>query len=236
MENFTTPTDFSLKSITIAPNNGNEPVEISKLVNEFQYGENIESPFLSGMMEVVDSGGLLQSLPIQGGEKVKIKVRTTFSEELYEYELIVWTVANRYARQNKQVYTLGLISEEALLNEITRVHKPLSGNPESIVKDLLTNDIKTKKEVFSEQSKFEVKLNSSRRRPFDILTSITRNGVSPLSDSQSSSSKKDRNSTQKSEGETTQTVKGTAGFFFWKQREVIISLLLILYVLMRIVN
>lgn len=218
MENFTSPTDFSLKSITIAPNNDKEPVEISKLVNEFQYGENIESPFLSGMMEVVDSGGLLQSLPIQGGEKVKIKVRTTFSEELYEYELIVWTVANRYARQNKQVYTLGLISEEALINEITRVQKPLSGNPENIVKDLLTNSIKTKKTVFSESSKFEVKLISARRRPFDILTSITRNSVSPLADSQVSSSKKDSNATQKSEGETTQTVKGTGGFFFWETR------------------
>jgi len=218
MEKFSSPTDFSLQSIRITPNNGQDPVEISKLVNQFDYGENIESPFLSGMMEVVDSGGLLQGLPIQGGEKVTISVRTNASEEPYDYTLIIWTVADRFARQNKQVYKLGLISEEVLVNEITRVSKPLSGNPESIVIDLLKNSINTSKEIYSEPSKFEVKLTSNRRRPFDILTSITRNSVSPQVSYTNSKDKKDKTSTQKSQGETTQSIKGSGGFFFWETK------------------
>lgn len=218
MEKFSSPTDFVLKSVRIFPNNSKQPVEISQLVNSFDYVENVEAPFLSGMMEVVDSGGLLQGLPIQGGEKVTISVITSSSEEPYDYTMVIWTVANRFARQKKQAYTLGLISQEALINEITRISKPLSGNPESIVVDLLKNSIKTNKTIYSEPSKFEVKLIPARRRPFDILTSITKNSVSPQVSYTQSSSKKDKNSTQKSSGETSQSIKGSGGFFFWETK------------------
>lgn len=156
MDKFSSPTDFTLKSVQITPNSDKQPVEIVQLVNSFDYVESVESPFLSGMIEVVDSGGLLQGLPIQGGEKVTISVNVN-TEETISYTMVIWTVANRFARQQKQAYTLGLISQEALINEITRVTKPLSGNPESILKDLLTNSIKTEKEIYSEPSKFEVK-------------------------------------------------------------------------------
>ena len=217
MDKFSSPTDFTLKSVQITPNSDKQPVEIVQLVNSFDYVESVESPFLSGMIEVVDSGGLLQGLPIQGGEKVTISVNVN-TEETISYTMVIWTVANRFARQQKQAYTLGLISQEALINEITRVTKPLSGNPESILKDLLTNSIKTEKEIYSEPSKFEVKIIPNRRRPFDILTSITKNSVSPQSSYESSNTKKDKNATEKSSGETAQSVKGTGGFFFWESK------------------
>lgn len=218
MEKFSSPTDFALKSVRITPNNSKEPVEIGQLVNSFDYVESVNSPFLSAMMEVVDSGGLLQGLPIQGGEKITISLKTSSSESPYEYELMIWTVANRFARQQKQAYTLGLISSEALVNEITRITKPLSGNPESILTSLLRDYIKTDKPIYSEPSKFEIKFLPNRRRPFDILESITRNSVSPQVSYESSKNKKDKNNTKESGGETSQSIKGTGGFFFWETK------------------
>ena len=211
MAQFSKPTDFLLKSVKIKPNNDKGPQEIKTLINSFDYVERIDAPFLSGIMEVVDSGGLLQGLPIQGGEEVTITVLTTASEELYEYKLIVWTVKNRFARQNKQAYNLGLISKEVLLNEITRVAKPLNGNPQAIVKDLLQNSLKTEKTINSEPSKFDVKLIANRRRPFDILNQITGNSVSPQVNYTSGKDKS-------SGGETSQSIKGSGGFFFWENK------------------
>ena len=219
MEKFSSPTDFVLKSVQITPNNSKSPVEVAQLVNSFDYVESVNSPFLSGMLEVVDSGGLLQGLPIQGGEKITVVVNTSASESPVTYDLVIWTVANRFARQNKQAYTLGLISQEALINEITRITKPLSGNPESILIDLLQNSIKTDKTIYSEPSKFEVKFIPNRRRVFDIMESITRNSISPQSSYESSTTQKDKNSTTTtSGGESQQSIKGTGGFFFWETK------------------
>jgi len=210
MEKFGSNTDFQLKSVKIYPNAGGAPVEIRQLINSFNYAESVLSPTLSGTMEVVDSGGLLSGLPIQGGEKVVVSVKTNASEEVYEYTMLIWTIGNRYAQQNKQAYTIGLISAEGLLNETTRITKPLSGNPESIVKDLLQNAIKTEKTLYSEPSKFDIKFIPNRRRPFDIIHSITKKSVSPQTNYSSTNS---GNSNQ-----SEQQVKGSGGFFFWESK------------------
>lgn len=218
MEKFTSPTDFRLKSVRITPNNGKDPYEIRNIVSMFEYGEEVDMPFLSAKMDIVDSVALLQTLPIQGGEKVEISIIGSFSEEPVDYTLYVWTVSNRFARQQKQTYTLGLISLEAILNESTRVTKPLSGNPENILKDLLQNSIKTDKTIRTEPSKFEVKFIPNRRTPFSIMRSITRNSVSANAEYTSDETKKDKNKTEKSEGETTQSIKGSGGFLFWESK------------------
>ena len=210
MEKFKSNTDFSLKSVKVYPNDGRKPFQVRQLINSFNYVENITNPFLSATMEVVDSGGLLQGLPIQGGETVEISVQTNISEEPFDYKMFIWTVGNRFVRQQKQVYTLGLVSAEALINEVTRVNKPLFGNPESIIIELIKNTLKTSKDVFSEPSKFETKLIPNRRRPFDIIASLAVKAVSPQANYTSTNSS--------NKNETAQQIKGTGGFFFWESK------------------
>jgi hypothetical protein len=210
MEKFGSNTDFRLKSVRIFPNNGKKPYEIGQLINAFNYVESITNPFLSATMEVVDSAGLLSGLPIQGGETIEITVQTNIREEAVTYSMVIWTLENRFVRQQKQSYTLGLVSAEALINEVTRVNKPLSGNPESIIIDLLKNTLKVSKDVFSEPSKFETKLIPNRRRPFDIIASLSVKAVSPQANYTSTNSS--------NKNETAQQVKGTGGFFFWESK------------------
>ena len=202
------PTDFTLTKVVIYPNGSKQPRPITPLINSFEYVENITTPFLSAKLEVVDSAGLLTGLPIQGGERVVIEVDAKAFKKKVEYEFVVWTIQNRFARQQKQSYDIGLVSAEALLNEVTRVNKPLSGNPESIVKDLLTNTLKVSKTVYSEPSKFETKLIPNRKRVFDLIADIAVKSVSPQTNYSST------NSSNKNKSE--QQVKGSGGFFFWE--------------------
>ena len=194
-------TDFQLKSVKIYPSDGGGAIEVKSLVNSFNYVESITAPFLSATMEVVDSAGLLQGLPIQGAETVEVEVLTSFSEEAVKYVLVIWKVANRFAQNQKQAYTLGLISSEALNNEVMRVEKRLEGNPggkEGIVSKLLKESLKTNKEFYTETSKFNVKILSNAQRPFDIIATLAIRSVSPKASNETSSSK-----AEESDGKTT---------------------------------
>lgn len=210
MEKFGSNTDFRLKSVKVFPNDNRNPFVITQLVNSFDYVENIATPFLAANMEIVDSGGLLSGMPVQGGEAVEIVVLTNSGEEPITYNMIIWTLGNRYVRQQQQAYTIGLVSAEAMINEVARVNRQLSGNPESITKDLLQNVLNTNKELYSEPSKFDVKLISNRKRPFDLISTLAVKSVSPQTNYSST------NSTNKNE--SAQQIKGSGGFFFWESK------------------
>jgi hypothetical protein len=208
MEKFQNPSEFSLKSVTIAALGEKDGYEIKQMVGTFSYVESVTSPFVAATMVVVDSGGLLNNLPIQGGETVNIKVQTSSSEKPQEYKMLVWKITNRYVKNNAQSYTLGLISEEALNNEYFRLIKPLKGTGDKIVDEILKKSLKSDKDFFSESTEFEMKLIPANRRPFDVISSIA---VKSVSKGSTSSNKSDaKNEKQK--------VSGSAGFFFWETK------------------
>ncbi len=209
---FQSNTDFRLKSVRIYPQGNDKPIEIKQLVSAVNYVEDITSPFISATMEVVDSGGLLQGMPIQGGEKILIQVDTNIRDEAFEYSFVIWKIGNRYARQKKQSYTVGLISEEALVNEGTRVLTRQEGNPSEIVEKLVQKSLNSSKQFFSEPSKFQVKFLPNRRRPFDIISSLAIKAVSTKGTYNST------NSSDTSNDESIEEIRGSSGFFFWENR------------------
>ena len=218
MENFQSTKDFNLTSAELTPVGASKPVLIKGLVSKINYVESIIMPFISATMVLVDSAGLLQTLPIQGMEKVKFSVNTNARDEDFEYNFRVWKVANRYSQQNKQVYTLCLVSEEALVNETIRVSQRLQGNPESIVNKLLQESLylSSTKQIFSENSMFEVSYLPTRERPFDIIAKLVRKCVSPKAKYNTPPTAKKEKSSKKSSDESVGKIKGSGGFFFWE--------------------
>ena len=207
---FTSSTDFSLESFAITPHTG-ETEDAKKLISGIEYSESITNPFLMASATVVDSVGLLNRLPIKGGEKVAIKVLTNMGEEEITYEMVIWTVQNRFAEQKKQVYTLGLISAEAITNEIAQVTVGTTGNPYSIIGNCIKTDLKSNKELFGENSLFEVKMLPGLNRPFDFFGKMCTKSVSPQAKFQSSNTE--------NTNETKEEIKGSGGFFFWETRK-----------------
>lgn len=203
-------TEFSLKSVTISRIDDDSGYEIKQMVHSISYVESITSPFVAATMIVVDSAGLLNNLPIQGGETVTIKAKTTFSEEPQEYKMVVWRLGNRGTKNQTQAYTLGLISPEAINNECVRISKVLQGKPDEIIRKLLIEDLKTNKQIFpaDNTTKFSVKMIPANRRPFDLIASLAPKSVESNSPSSSTSSTRNEK----------QTVSGSAGYFFWENK------------------
>ena len=214
------------KGVELPPLNGD-------MILGFIHRESLLAPFISGVLAVSDTADFLNGLdidgnqsPIEGGEIVKITVKTPVSKnedgETYEYK--IWKIGNRVSINKKQAYGLALVSEEALLNETTRIvgripsggqndkeqpQKSISG----IVEDLIKTNIgiNSDKPFYSEDTKFKQVIIGARRRPFDIITALADKAVSTKGVTGSTGS----NSGSESD-ETKETIKGTAGFFFWE--------------------
>ena len=228
-------TQANLISCIVTNNQGVElPPLNGDMILGFIHRESLVSPFMSGVLAISDSADFLNGLdmdgnqsPIEGGEIVKITVKTPVSQsedgETYEYK--IWKIGNRISINKKQAYALALVSEEALVNETTRVmgripsggqndkkvpEKSISG----IVEDLIKTDIgiNSSKPFYSEDTKFKQVIIGARRRPFDIISSLSDKAVSTKGKTGN------ENSSSSDSSETKQTIKGTAGFFFWETK------------------
>ena len=227
-------TQANLISCIVTNNQGVElPPLNGDMILGFIHRESLLSPFMSGVLAISDSADFLNGLdmdgnqsPIEGGEVVKITVKTPVSksEEGETYEYKIWKIGNRISINKKQAYALALVSEEALVNETTRVmgripsggqndkkvpEKSISG----IVEDLIKTDIgiNSSKPFYSEDTKFKQVIIGARRRPFDIISSLSDKAVSTKGKTGS-----DNSSGSSESSETKETIKGTAGFFFWE--------------------
>jgi len=200
-----------IKKCVIYSADGEKNRDIKSLVGVFNYNESIMSPFIAGSIVIADSGGLYNSLPIQGFEKVVIEIQDALQKGPTTYTLYVWKVSNRIVQDKKQVYTLGLISLEALINETIKVQTPLTGKAEAIINKLLTSELKTNKKFYSQNSQFEFKMLPNRRRPFDIALSFRSRTVP-------GEEKKSNSNNQSSKSVSASSLKGTAGYFFWESK------------------
>lgn len=215
MAEFKSTTDFQLASVSITSASGKKSYDIKNLVQIFTYVESTNYAFLMATMVVVDSGGLINSMPIQGGEIVKVRVVTNASPNGEEYTLRVWKIDNRYVKNQDQVYTMGLVSEEALNNECVRVEVPISETPDKIIAQLLKEYLKTSKPYYAEPCLYSTKLIAARRRVFDIAALLMPKSV-PVTQGAPTET-----ATPKSNPATTGNEKrigGSAGYFFWENK------------------
>lgn len=202
---------ISLTRCVITKGDGSNPRPIGPdMIISFTVFENLLSPFMGAILSLSDSQNLINAYPIQGGENIEMEIKSSVSEEPIVYKFKIYKIGGRIVKNKSQVYTLGLVSPEALINETVRIQRPLTGNAESIVNQLIAKDLKSSKTVYSEPSRFETRMNPSRTRPFDVIAKLLNKSVSPKTDYKGSNSS--------NSSETAQQVKGSAGFFFWETK------------------
>ena len=191
----------------------------SDMIAAFDVFESIESPFMAGSLTVSDSKNFINDYPIEGGETIQMELKTTFSDTPIEYSFVISKIGARIIKNKMQVYELILCSPEALINESLRIQDSLEGNPETIVEKMLGNEyLDSKKELFSEPSRFEVKMIPNRTRPFDIIASLLKKSVSSKTTYTGKKYAKYEENRQNRPNSNSKPIKGSAGFFFWETR------------------
>lgn len=212
------------ESIVIESSDRSRQVDITNGSIMIDYYEDLFSPTITAKIRVVNTGntvkspndrdGQLQSLynglPLRGGERVAIKIAGNsarnpgldfFDPKKYLY---VSSISDVISENNRESFTLNLVSREAITNETTRVVKKYTTPINESVSSILTNVLKANKIGKIDNTSNSYQFIGNMRKPFTVLTWLAAKSVPGSSN--------DGTTTTPSSG-------GTAGFFFYQTKD-----------------
>ena len=202
--------------LKISSNFGDGAIDISGGVVDFQYYESVLSNHVTCTIAVMETGfemdksgkpkaskGLIDSLPIRGGERVDIIMEDNYGNELKIDEgLYVNRLRDVDAGTSQDLFFMDLASREYFANEQTRVTKRYEGsisqNVEKILKDVLLVESKPDVDETAEPYNFI----GNDKKPFYICTWLASKSIPQM---------------ESEEGEN--ATGGAAGYLFFQTRE-----------------
>ena len=144
-------------------------IDLKLGVVKFNYYEDLFSPTVTAQMLIVSAGGATKTnadgkgveslenvysgLPIRGGERIRIKIKPNSKSNIpLEFDtpekyFYVSNVSRQFSDGSKEIFTLDLVSREAITNETSRVVKrypkesKISDHVKTIITDRLASTI-----------------------------------------------------------------------------------------------
>ena len=180
------------EKFTIESVDQSKTADISAGVVNFRYYEDVYSPMLTATVVVANTGnviegddGKIQSLyngfPLRGGERLQIKIagNSDDNEGLELNDLYVGSITNVMIESGREIFTLNLVSREAITNETVRVCKkfPVAQKISDSVKDICENYLSTDKLYDIDETMNPYGFYGNMRKPFTILTMLASKSV-----------------------------------------------------------
>lgn len=189
------------EKILIYPIDGGKSFDIRGGVVQMQYFEDLYSPTFTATVQVVSTEDVYNTLPIRGGEKVEIHVTTPIEKQrkqepgVFEVTMYVNKISGYVQEKQMQMFTLHLVSKEAIVNQKKRVVKKYLGQKISeIIKDLLQIvEAENIEEIEETQNPYNFVGNM--RKPYTLAPMLAARGIPVGANSNS------------------------AGFFLWQTRK-----------------
>ena len=73
--------EFKLISCVLSKGDDTKPTALDRdMIASLSVHESIVSPFMGATMMISDSKGLLNTFPVEGGENIEIKLKTTWDD------------------------------------------------------------------------------------------------------------------------------------------------------------
>tara|TARA_B100001996_G_scaffold99444_1_gene74478 strand:+ start:1115 stop:2464 length:1350 start_codon:yes stop_codon:yes gene_type:complete len=194
-------------------NKGEDRFNITNSVLSFDYFENILEPSVSIRMVVANQISLIDAIPIRGGERVHFSISTGNGvfEPTEKLEFYVYKVSDVQAEDLKETFVLHLVTKDYISNETTRCQRKyqrlnIADHVKSILDDVLVTE--NYSDVNIEKTSNAYTFIGCNKKPFHTLMWLSPKSI-PTSEGPKGTSGKD----------TTAEAKGTAGFFFYENRE-----------------
>jgi len=137
------PQDYYIKTMNFLTSSG-QRIDLTKIMVEFSYFEDIYNFSISGYIRVEDAQGFIELLQLTGNEYIEInfgKVKNAVNINDQKYR--VYKIGDRASNSsNVERYNLYFCSDELLLSEQIKVTKTYSGKLISeMVQDILTDQL-----------------------------------------------------------------------------------------------
>ena len=178
----------NITKFEITSNKGGKSIDISGGVQEYRYYESVMSNHITATATYLETGndqdgaskGVLDSLPIRGGEKTQIQVNDA-SQEQNRIELpnglYVNRIRNAIPGTQQEMYYIDFASKEYFLNEQSRVLKRYEGKISDNVDTILRDVLKTTGQVDIDETSIEYNFYGNNRKPFYIVTWLASKSV-----------------------------------------------------------
>ena len=166
--------------------------DISAGVVGFSYFQDVFSPMITARVVVANTGnaiegedGKIQSLyngfPLRGGERLQIKIagNSQDNDGLEFNDFYVGSITDVMIDSGRELFTLNLISREAITNETIRVGKkfPSSQKISDSVGDICKNYLSSDKLYDVDETQNPYGFYGNMRKPFTVLTMLASKSV-----------------------------------------------------------
>lgn len=149
-------------------------VDVTNSILSVDYYEDILSPCITIVANLMNSSSILHNLPIRGGERVALGFNTLFGDIDFDEEksLYVNKVSSITPDSTSEMITLHLVPREVLTNETSRCQKRYNGNIKNTVENILKEVLLTERYLAEniEQTGNSYTFIGNYKKPFHILT------------------------------------------------------------------
>ena len=180
------------EKFTIISVDGSRTVDISTGVVSFNYYEDLFSPMKTAMVLVANTGNVIEGqggkmqsvyngLPLRGGERMEIKIAGNSQDNsgLEFNDFYIGSISNVLVDSGREMFTLNLISREAITNETIRVGKrfPSSQKISDSVQEICKNYLSSDKLYDVDETQNPYGFIGNMRKPFTVLTMLASKSV-----------------------------------------------------------
>ncbi len=163
---------------------GQNTVDLGPGIADFRYYESILSNNVTATAVILETGnddsgssdGVLDSLPIRGGELSNIVVTDTRGESL---ELSLWVNRIRGGDSGTQqdLYFLDFVPQEYFNNNQTSVIKRYQGKISDNVEDIISNILGSTRIVEIEETSEECNFFGNSKKPYFVITTLATKSI-----------------------------------------------------------
>jgi hypothetical protein len=208
-------TNYKIKKFLIISHDEQTVINMTETQASVQYFEDLFSPAIFLRLVVVDTQGLLTSLPstdskikpgLKGGEQVILTIEQTETKQVIDINettnpYYIYKISGSTTQSTKEMFVIDIAPLEVFSNETTRVFRRYpesSGSKQTIdqsVEQILTGVLKTTKKRNIDATKNSYHFFGNSKKPFTVLTWLGPKSIPPGKSS---------------------TNSGTAGFLFYE--------------------
>jgi hypothetical protein len=190
------------EKVFLESNDRSRVVDIKSGVVAIDYYEDIFSPTITAKVYVINAGNTIapedgtaaqsiyNGLPLRGGERVSLKIagNSTTNNGLdfssANNSLYVSSITDVISESQREIFTLNLVSREAITNETSRVGKKFKVDSKinTSVTDILNKYLKTTKIGKIDDTKNGYGFIGNLKKPFTVLVWLASKAISPETD------------------------------------------------------
>jgi hypothetical protein len=133
------PYDFGETQVKIFPANGKTPVDVTRLVQELNFFENLKDPYVSGTLLIIDSANVFNYVNFLGQERIDIIVTDVYKKPQIQKSFAITSVRKQEkTNDSTSAYVISFIDLHMYRNQKITFSKTYNGKPDSIINSIST--------------------------------------------------------------------------------------------------